>query len=527
MTPYAHGRTVLRHVRFARACMTSPSTPRRRDGSAADRQSPDEGDRHRPRQTFPPPPPVSDPLLSPVPSPLRVISSWPEAEQMMAGAFDGSADRARDRVLQAEGETMVAFAQYLPAFGMCAGGSSAPPGCGNGSYVHQILTRTTTQRVTGEPVSGVLPVPDTVAAGLTISQNIINVQEFDQISIQRACMETSGRMNVDDTKRTLELSLANQIVAVLTAERSAEINRVGLRVALEQLELSQRKVTLGVGTTLDLVRARQNAANAHVSLVGGDEALRQAREGLGLTLGIPGEIGVAPTMDTSYGLAKEAMRSCVAVSTVDQRPDVAAARTNLEVAKRNLRNTWYSFIPVLTAQSTLTATTAPNFGYPNPTWSVGAVLSFPLFDGGTRVGQMESQRATAGVAAQALEALRRKDIVQIEQTRRGVEVADLAYKAALDQRDLAAQNDSLTQTAYMKGQGTSVDLVTASEAHRGADQTHHRRRVWDGRQAAIGGRHGTRNLPLLTTTCTAVTGDSPSISKVRLRWDGAWSQIHL
>ena len=86
------------------------------------------------------------------------------------------------------------------------------------------------------------------------------------------------------------------------------------------------------------------------------------------------------------------------MASVDDRPDILAARENLEVAKRNLRNTYYSFIPVLTGSSTLAATSVPNSGFPNPTWSIGAALSVPIWDGGTRYGidqEREGRRKTS------------------------------------------------------------------------------------------------------------------------------------
>jgi multidrug efflux system outer membrane protein len=416
----------------------------------------------------PPPPKVDDPMLAPVPPPRRVISSWGEAQQLLV-MRSTNLKTALAQVLQAEGQTLVALAQYLPSLGGCAGGSSAPPGCGNGAFVHQLVTRTTVQNVTGEPSSSIVPIPNTFSGSLTISQDIINFQEFDQIAINEL-MEDSSRMTVEDTRRTLDLSLANQLVTVVTAERSAEINRTGLRVALEQFELTRRKEALGAATLLDVVRAKQNAAAARASLVNGDEALRQAREALGLTLGIPAETGVAPGLNVD-GLTDDALRSCRLVDSIDKRPDVAAARVNLEVARRNTRNTWYSFLPVVTGTSSLSATTAVPAGYPNPTWSVGAALSVPIFDGGTRLGQIKSQRAAEEIAAQALESLRRQAVIQVEQAQRGVQVAEVSYKVALEQRDLAAQNDSMTQAAFVRGLGTSVDLVTASEAHRTAEQS--------------------------------------------------------
>jgi outer membrane protein TolC len=376
---------------------------------------------------------------------------------------------ALDQVLQAEGQTIVAFAQYLPSLGGCAGGSSAPGGCGNASFTHQLITRPAPEQAVGTVATNVVPIPNTLTGSMTLSQDLINVQEFDQISINEL-MEDSSRMTVSDTRRTLDLSLANQIVSVVTAERTAEINRSGLRVALEQLELTKRKEALGAATALDVVRAKQNAANARAALVNGDELLREARESLGLTLGIPEETGVAHDMNVD-GLADDALRTCRPVHTIDERPDIAAARKNLEVAQRNLRNIWYSFVPVLTGTSTLTGTSAVNAGYPNPTWSIGAALSVPLFDGGTRKGMMKSQEAADDIALQTLETLRRQAVIQVEQAQRGMVVAGVSLTVARDQRDLAAQNDSMTAASYFQGHGTSVDLVTASEAHRQAEQS--------------------------------------------------------
>jgi outer membrane protein TolC len=417
---------------------------------------------------LPPLPAVDDPMLAAVPAPKRVLTSWSEAYGLLQ-ARSTNLKTAIDQVVEAEGQTIVAFAQYLPAFGGCAGGSSAPPGCVNGSLTHQLRTHSAVENVAGEPVSSVLPIPNTGQMSLTLSQDILNVQEFDQIFINKM-MEEASRLSVEDTRRTLELALANQIVSVVTAERSAEINRVGLRVALEQLALTRRKEALGAAMSLDVVRAQQNAANARVSLVNGDEALRQAREALGLALSIPEETGVSPAMNVD-GLAQDAMLSCRAVDTIEARPDVRAARKNLDVAKRNLRNTWYSYIPVVTAQSSLAATTAVNSGFPNPTWSIGAAVSFPLFDGGTRLGTVKTEEAQADVLNQSLQTLRYQAVIQVEQAQRGIEVAEASYKVALEQRDLAAENDRLTQKLWVRGQGTSVDLVTASEAHRQAEQS--------------------------------------------------------
>ncbi len=157
------------------------------------------------------------------------------------------------------------------------------------------------------------------------------------------------------------------------------------------------------------------------------------------------------------------------MGTVDERADIASARIQLEVAKRNLRNIWFSFLPTVAMGSSLAASSAVSSGYPNPTWSLVFNLEVPIWDGGVRYGNLRNARAAEDIAAQQLEAQRRQAIIQIQQAQRGLMVAQDSDRVATEQRDFAAQNDSMTQTAYMAGQGTSLELVTASEAHRQAE----------------------------------------------------------
>jgi outer membrane protein TolC len=398
-------------------------------------------------------------MLAPVPPPKRVVASWQEALTYLRRR---STDLkiALDQVLQAEAQTRMALAAYLPSI------------TGTGTYTHQFLTSSAGSSGQAITTSGFvntprLPVPDTWNGNVQIQQALINAQAFDQISIDELG-EDAAKLSAEDQKRTLALSVANQIVSVVTAERSAEINRVGLKVALEQLEITKRKQALGAANGLDVVRAQQNAANARATLVTGDETLREAREALGLALGVPEETGVAAGVDM-VGLTQSAIGSCKVVTDVDERSDVAAARTKLTVAKRNLQNVWLSFAPTLNAQSTINANSPASSQYPNPTWNVQGILSIPLWDGGLRYGNLRNARAAEDIAAQNLEALHRQAVIQVEQAQRQLLVAQTSDKVATEQRDLAAQNDVMTQTAYMAGQGTSLELVTASEAHRQAE----------------------------------------------------------
>src|SRR5579883_2740957 len=82
---------------------------------------------HPAQITLPPPPPVSDPMLTPVPAPKRVLASWQEALTYLR-LRSTDLRIALDQVLQAEAQTRIALAQYLPSIQ------------GNGTYTHQLLT---------------------------------------------------------------------------------------------------------------------------------------------------------------------------------------------------------------------------------------------------------------------------------------------------------------------------------------------------------------------------------------------------
>jgi outer membrane protein TolC len=160
---------------------------------------------------------------------------------------------------------------------------------------------------------------------------------------------------------------------------------------------------------------------------------------------------------------------CRRVDAAKDRPDLQAATTSLDAAKRSLQSVWFGFLPSASLQSTLTATTDPPSGAPNPAWSVQALLSVPIWDGGARYGNLRMARASEDLAAAQVEAVAREGLIEVERSRRNLLVSGQADQVATRQRDAAANGERLTVTAFESGAATSLELVTASEAHRQAE----------------------------------------------------------
>src|SRR5262249_23358397 len=157
---------------------------------------------------------------------------------------------------------------------------------------------------------------------------------------------------------------------------------------LERLDLTRRKFRLGDGTQLDVLRAEQDAATTRSTLVSGDEALRQAREALGLALGSSEAHGVPPSI--SLNEIEGAVQSVCATGPLDQRPDIQQARNDLEVAKRGITSAWLAFSPTASLSTTLSiANQTSNITQGPATWSLQALINIPLWEGGARYGSLK------------------------------------------------------------------------------------------------------------------------------------------
>lgn len=400
-------------------------------------------------------------MLAPVPRPKTEVASWEEAlTHIRARSTDLRI--AMQQVVRAEAASRIALAGALTTL------------TGTGSFTHNLITKESSLQIgvdpTGNPIfrGQSLPFSDYFDARITATQPVLALRAWYNIGTASR-NEDVARLSMEDTKRVISLAVANAIVGVVTAERLAELNRLGLRNALTRLELANRRTTLGSGTGLDVVRARQDVETARATLVAGDESLRQAREALGLALGLPEQVGVPLNVNLN-GLEASAQSSCKPARSLDERRDIAALNERAAIAHRQVNDVKLQFMPTVDLRSNLTTTTREvGATQPRTTWDILAVLSVPIWDGGIRYGNLRDAHAQEAIAGQNLEAARRKAEIEVTQAKRGVSVAEDRRRVATQSRDLAAENDRLTRTAYLEGRGTSLELVTTAQALREAE----------------------------------------------------------
>jgi len=206
---------------------------------------------------------------------------------------------------------------------------------------------------------------------------------------------------------------------------------------------------------------------ARALIISGDESLREAREALGLQLGSNVAMAAPGSLDLEAFEAAVA-HTCHVNDDIERRPDVRAAAARLKVAERGVRDAELLFSPYIDVSSQLAYSTAPILA-PDWTWSLGATLNVPIFDGGARYGALRDARAALEQARQTLIGTRLSAIVGSEQALRSVSVLSDSRDVAKAQRDLADRIDQRTRDGYAHGLGTSLDLVTSAQALRQAE----------------------------------------------------------
>ena len=380
------------------------------------------------------PPPIDDPQLAPPPPAPRALASWDEALQMVR-AQSPDYRTTYDNVLRAEARTRVALAAILPT------------AVAQGTYTHQLMT-VPLALAPGAPPQA-YPPQDVWGITGTLSWSAIDPHGIHAYGTAKKNV-TAYEADLTDKRRTIAVSVVSTMLGTLAAERVAELNRVGLRAALERLALAQVKTRIGGGTELDVDRASQDVAAARGLVITGDESLRQARESLGLALGSKTPLAAPGNLDLDR-FERTVASTCRLSTDLERRADVIAARRRVEVADRTVDDVWLQFAPSFALGSLLAWSSEPVYP-PATTWAIEGMLNVPIWDGGARYGYLRDARAAADQARQTLELLRLNEIVQVEQATRAVGVTRASRDVAKEQRDLAAR---------VSTSGPAKDICTA------------------------------------------------------------------
>jgi outer membrane protein TolC len=385
-------------------------------------------------------------MLTPVETPPQILSNWQQA-LVLVRTRSTSVATAQSRVAEAQARSRQALSNVLPNVN------------GNGRVVRSLLIGT-------DGGGGRFPSPATAwSAGVSLRQSILDLRSWHDIGTAKTAVEAAA-VSAEDSERLALGALADTIVTVITAERLAEVSRVSLRSNLSTLDLTKKRTLLGAASAVDVLRADQEVASNRLDVVTADESLRQAREALGMALGYPEAWGVAADIKVDQ-LATDARSVCSPIQDPEQRSDVRAARLNVAVSERAVASSNYGLAPTLQIGSDFNYSSVANARPVD--WSISALLTVPIYDGGLLAAGRGVNQATAEVARQQLTQTARQAHLEASQAQRSVRVAQSNFDVSRQARDIAAESARLSRIAFVHGTGTSFDLVESARRQRLAE----------------------------------------------------------
>ena len=403
---------------------------------------------------------IDDAMLEPAAPAGRQLESWAALRSLVD-------ERTTDlligkaRVRQAQGRFRQSLSSLLPNASLSAG------------VGYDILNPDSPVPVAGS-FGGALQLDDPRhtptsplgSAAVTLRQSVVDVSAWSAVDAAGASTRSAEAAYEDQRRRVLQ-SLAQSVVLVVTSERVAELSRVGLRQALERAAMTQRLFELGVATHLDVVRVRQDVAVARSSLIGGDEQLLRAREDLGAIVGLDVGVGVAPSFSIEQ-LVSTAHEQCEALPSIAERDDIKAARAQAEAAVAARREAWMGYLPALDVNSATAAYTTQESTGRFGTWTIAAVLSIPLWEGGFREGLVEERSALVTQADATLAQVERDAAIESARVQHAERAAKAVLASAREAYALAEELDRLTRRSFEMGRATSLEIVQSGGVLRQA-----------------------------------------------------------
>jgi len=217
----------------------------------------------------------------------------------------------------------------------------------------------------------------------------------------------------------------------------------------------------------DVLRASQELSLVRLKNAALAADVVRAREAFAVSLGLPSPAGASSKIELSAAL-QGLQRSCRAVPA-HERSDVRAAAVAVATAERDVKSSTLAHLPTIDAVSSVVYASDTVIAIPervnlslnglHTTWTVGGVLTLPLYDGGVRYGQRKESLGKLQIAQARLRRATEDATREATEAEQLIAIARERSVAARANRELAAEAARLTKFGFSNGHGTSFDLL--------------------------------------------------------------------
>jgi outer membrane protein TolC len=297
-------------------------------------------------------------------------------------------------------------------------------------------------------------------SALMLEWNPVDLSRYAAVDAAEATAEAAAS-GARWTARSAAFLAEARFIQALGAERLLEAATAALASADANLGVVGRRVTEGLLTEADLLRADAATQAATAGRIDAERAVADARGRLGLAMGWPATLTPVPFGDLEPTGTAPGSSPNASVAGLATRADLLASYQQLEAARAHAEQARRSRLPRLGGFARMESHSARALSNLERSWSVGVQVTVPLFTGFAATAGARAGASSEIAAREAHEDRLGAAQVEVAEAQRAETAAFHRALAAEAARDAANEAMRLVRLRFEEGLATTADLLAA------------------------------------------------------------------
>ncbi|MGH8279605.1 MAG: efflux transporter outer membrane subunit [Gammaproteobacteria bacterium] len=283
----------------------------------------------------------------------------------------------------------------------------------------------------------------------------------------------AAEVDADAARLRLSADVVQAYFNLAAACAQRDLARQELQRAQDFQTLTRKRVTSGIESRFSLVRIESETAGDRVRLEAARNSVHASGLVLAAVLGEGPDAALAIPEPKLAAVPLLALPSTLPAELLGRRPDVVAARWQVEAASKGIQSAKTRFLPNISV-SALVGLFAPSsidlFSLGSRFYDVAPALSLPIFDGGALRANLAGKDAARDIAVAHYNQTLVHAINQVALQADDLRSLGLQVQAARSARVSAAEAYRLSMQRFRAGIGSFLEALTVRQQLIEAEQ---------------------------------------------------------
>jgi outer membrane protein TolC len=297
--------------------------------------------------------------------------------------------------------------------------------------------------------------------------------DFNALNRVRAAAENekAARHTVDDARELVVLVVGNQYLLAVADTARLQTAQAELATAKAIYDRAVDMKQAGVAPQIDVLRAQVEMQQRQQRVLAAQNQLEQQRMSLKRSIGLPVTQQIELTDTVPYGPMQELNVDEALQRAYSRRPEYLAAESLVRSAEMQVKAAKGEALPTLDLNGDY-GVIGPNIGKAQATFTVGAGVRIPIFQGGRVKADVLQAESTLKQQRLRLEDLRARIEFDVRSALLDVKTSEEQIAVARQSIDLSTEQLKQAQDRYAAGVAGNLEVVQAQEAVTGANETY-------------------------------------------------------